>query len=437
MFIDHAQDALGGVPRIIPARAAARLPRPAHKLKASTCAFNVTPLGSLYLVDWNPTLRGRASMTTMASVAKFDEQSFVAQCGLDMDKWNSLGDERVHLYEIYQDFKKNNEQIIEIAVSLSRFIQKMPGVHSVRWRIKDPAHLVRKIFRKTQAGVSKYQDISTENYREIVTDLIGIRALHLFKGDFPSLHRSIIETWELDEEPTAYVRKGDTEELRSLYRELELQVEEHSDGYRSIHYIIETNFTKRTVKCELQVRTIFEEGWSEIDHRIRYPDFSDDPLVRDFLHIFNRLSGAADEMGTFVNRLSTDLTAMNREQEEAKSRAAEIEKQLTEKLQKLEALSSKNTSMGSEIKELKRLLSDRQSELTKFTSASSIRVSDLLEFNVLSGRNSDIKGDTLRTLNISPSSFKAAVDASKIIASRIAATPIISTGKKSEDSTDD
>lgn len=216
---------------------------------------------------------------------------FLVACGLGPDEADSLGDDKATLFNIFLDFKSKRDQFTEIAVSLSRLIQKLPGVHSVRWRVKDPHHLIKKIARKKVAAVEKYAAISSGNYRDVVTDLVGIRALHLFKGDFPTLHRSIIDTWELDENPTAYVRKGDTEELRTLYRELGLEVEEHKDGYRSIHYITKTNFTKTTVKCELQVRTIFEEGWSEIDHKVRYPDFSNDPLIRDFLHIFNRLRG--------------------------------------------------------------------------------------------------------------------------------------------------
>lgn len=346
---------------------------------------------------------------------QFDDIGFLQEAGIDREKWDSLKEHQVTLYRIYKDFTENNDQFIEIAVSLSRLIQKMPGVHSVRWRIKDPRHLVKKIIRKKLSGSDKYNLISEHNYRDIVSDLIGIRALHLFKGDFPDLHKSIIETWNLDEEPAAYVRKGDTEELRDLYRDLGLKVEEHLDGYRSIHYIIETNFTKRTVKCELQVRTIFEEGWSEIDHRIRYPDFSDDPLIRDFLHIFNRLSGAADEMGTFVDRLSTELAVMNREQEEAKSKALEIETQLNEKLQKLEDLTTTNTSLGSEVRELKRLLSKRQSELNKSIADITIKAKDIAALNSLWAGKVVERTDTLRSLNISPSVFNEAVSASEII----------------------
>ena len=47
---------------------------------------------------------------------------------------------------------------------------------------------------------------------------------------------------------------------------------------------------------EIQGRTLFEEGWSEIDHDIVYPYFKDDEMLKDFSTLLNRLSGMADEM---------------------------------------------------------------------------------------------------------------------------------------------
>ncbi|WP_421566341.1 RelA/SpoT domain-containing protein [Ochrobactrum sp. EDr1-4] len=366
---------------------------------------------------------------------EFDEKKFAEQCDLDLDKWEALGIQKKNLYEIHTDFKRNQDNFIEIAVSLSRLIQKLPGVHSVRWRIKDPNHLIRKIIRKKSSGVEKYENISKENYRDIVTDLIGIRALHLFKGDFPSLHTSIIETWVLDEEPIAYVRKGDTDDLRDIYKKLQLKVEEHTDGYRSIHYIIETNFTKKTVKSELQVRTIFEEGWSEIDHKIRYPDFSSNPLIKDFLHIFNRLSGAADEMGTFVNRLSTDLAAMTEERNLARSRVSDIEEQLNDKLKKIESISSKNTLMQSELRELKILLDRQKKEISNYPSLVESRNDHILGLGIDDIRNSLKSVETLRYLNISPSSFENAINVSKSVKDGLRLMGI--GAKNSTDSDDD
>ena len=67
--------------------------------------------------------------------------------------------------------------------------------------------------------------------------------------------------------------------------------------------------------AEIQVRTIFEEGWSEIDHKIRYPYDADNPVLGQFLVVFNRLAGSADEMGSFVKLLKRKLDSMIAETE--------------------------------------------------------------------------------------------------------------------------
>jgi hypothetical protein len=74
---------------------------------------------------------------------------------------------------------------------------------------------------------------------------------------------------------------------------------------------------------ELQVRTVFEEGWSEIDHQVRYPVVTNAPLLEQFVTIFNRLAGTADEMGSFLKALSVHLNdqATHGAEREAKLKA--------------------------------------------------------------------------------------------------------------------
>ena len=54
---------------------------------------------------------------------------------------------------------------------------------------------------------------------------------------------------------------------------------------------------------EIQARTLFEEGWSEVDHDIVYPYFKDDEMLTDFSTLLNRLSGMADEMSSYFRRM--------------------------------------------------------------------------------------------------------------------------------------
>jgi len=68
----------------------------------------------------------------------------------------------------------------------------------------------------------------------------------------------------------------------------------------------------RTYTAEIQVRTVFEEAWSEIDHNIRYPYDIDNPILAGYLVMFNTLSGNADEMGTFIKFLKNELDERKR-----------------------------------------------------------------------------------------------------------------------------
>ena len=161
---------------------------------------------------------------------------------------------------------------------------------------------LKKIVRKKKEGNKKYADISVKNYLKIITDLIEIRALHLFKNEWEDIYHYVNQKYETHEK-IVYIRKGDNE----VVEHKDCEVKEHLIGYRSTHYVIKAKPLKEEIFCEIQVRTIFEEGWSEIDHRVRYPDFSDDKSILHFLTVFNRFAGGADEMASFLNNLVTTL----------------------------------------------------------------------------------------------------------------------------------
>jgi len=213
-------------------------------------------------------------------------------------KWSDLD-------EIYKDYSDKVTHLSSIGQTISNALQVQTGVHSVRYRIKDPEHLIEKIIRKVKEKPSRKINIS--NYDSEITDLVGVRAIHLFKSNWMPVSDYIKATWESHEQPIAYIRKGDAVETLKVFESNGFLVKEHDVGYRSLHYIIKTKPTKTEFKVEIQVRTLFEEGWSEIDHKIRYPYDVDNDLVRNLLMIFNRLAGSADEMADYVQMLSSSL----------------------------------------------------------------------------------------------------------------------------------
>jgi len=264
--------------------------------------------------------------------------------------WEQSGCEWSTLQEISVDYRTRQDELKDVAEFYAKIIQKIEKVHSVRWRVKNEQHLLEKIVRKRIERNPKYQTINKDNYFEIITDLVGIRALHLFKDDFRDIHTSILSTWS-PAEVLAFVRDGDTstEQLNALG----LEIRTHPAGYRSLHYVFSAKPISRAVNVELQVRTIFEEGWSEIDHTIRYPNFSDNTLVNYFLTIFNRLAGSADEMGGFVKGLVSELDERNEALNRASREKAEILEKMTLTLAELEEQRGQSQRSSQTIEKLK------------------------------------------------------------------------------------
>jgi putative GTP pyrophosphokinase len=219
-------------------------------------------------------------------------------------KWDELK-------AIYNDFTQKVHHLNSIGLSISNALQVQTGVHSVRFRVKDPEHLIEKIIRKVAENPKRKIDLT--NYEQEITDLVGVRAIHLFKSNWESIDQFIRQTWEFKEDPIAYFRKGDPEDIRSTFNSSKFDVKEHKAGYRSLHYVIITKPTKIQHFVEVQVRTLFEEGWSEIDHKIRYPYDTNNDLINSLLMIFNRLAGSADEIGEYVKTLSFTLKAKEEE----------------------------------------------------------------------------------------------------------------------------
>ena len=226
---------------------------------------------------------------------------------ISRDDWECSNIDWHQLKAIGIDHESRSQQLEETAQFLAKTLQRFDQVHSVRWRVKKASHLMAKIVRKKVENNVKYFDVNVENYADLITDLIGLRALHLFKSDCFAIDVDLRRELDLAEGPRAYVRVGDDQVLREQYQEVGFEVQDHPHGYRSIHYVVTAQPTKRKVFAEIQVRTIFEEGWSEIDHTVRYPNFSEDVQVAYLLQVFNRIAGSADELGGFVKTLKTVL----------------------------------------------------------------------------------------------------------------------------------
>lgn len=261
-------------------------------------------------------------------------------------KWSDLE-------EIYSDYVKIRSTLEPHASFIVACLQSVQSVHSIKYRLKEPEHLIEKIIRRKLEN-PKFK-VTLLNYRTVVSDLIGIRALHLFKEDWEPIHDSITKTWQLYNKPVANIREGDSQSIVKKFKTKGCQIKKHPFGYRSIHYILQFSQSKEKLLAEVQVRTIFEEGWSEIDHRVRYPYDRYDPILAQFVVIFNRLAGSADEMGSFIKFLKEQLSSREADHKKSLSQKTKLIKELKDRLIRLKIEKRERNAIISDINSLNKL----------------------------------------------------------------------------------
>ena len=254
--------------------------------------------------------------------------------------------------EINEDYGSKIDRLENAAVSIFKELMRDSEVHSVRYRIKDPEHLIEKIIRKKIENPERTIDKS--NYQTEITDLIGLRVLHLFKEQWLSIHNVIIEFWDLHEQATANFREGDNADYKQQFEDNGCDLKENPHGYRSVHYIIKINIGRKEYLAEIQTRTIFEEAWGEIDHKIRYPYDLKNLVFGNFLSILNRLAGSADEMGSFILLLQNEFRKRDEHLSETKLERDEAFAKLEKMIKESGVGVDKRTQIQETIDDLKR-----------------------------------------------------------------------------------
>lgn len=251
-----------------------------------------------------------------------DREALLKKYNIDQSEFEDGGISWEELSAIYENYIQTEDELRAIGkefVNDYLYDIEKAGIHSYRYRTKNPGHLLEKIIRKRKEQNGRFENIDRYNYHKCITDLIGIRVFFLYREDWVHFHTYITTVFEnhaefyvedriqdfdedekhfyIAERPKVYRRTGDSR----IYDESLIEI--RSDGiYRSLHYIIKY----KGYYVEIQGRTLFEEGWSEIDHDIVYPYNQDDVMLKDFSTLLNRLSGMADEMSSYFRRMKSE-----------------------------------------------------------------------------------------------------------------------------------
>jgi ppGpp synthetase/RelA/SpoT-type nucleotidyltranferase len=155
--------------------------------------------------------------------------------------------------------------------------------HTVSSRVKEKESLSNKIDKK-----DKYTELNE------VTDIVGIRIITHYSDDVDKVATLLEKEFDIDNENSIDKRKI---------------LDPDRFGYLSLHYISELNKERlklaeykqfKGIKFEIQIRSILQHTWAEIEHDIGYKSKAEVP--REIRRQFSRLAGLLEIADSeFVN----------------------------------------------------------------------------------------------------------------------------------------
>jgi putative GTP pyrophosphokinase len=199
---------------------------------------------------------------------------------------------------------RNNQGFVEVMLKqLSEAILGSPAlmahVHSTKARTKDPDHLEDKLLRKLTDAKTKNQKftISEKNLLYRINDLAGFRILHLHTEQIVSIDRelrAVLDQYRFPFYETPKARTWD-DESRAFFQKCGLKTVKSPTMYTSVHYVVESNSSTKAT-CEIQVRTLAEELWGEVDHTMNYPHECGVLSCREQIKVLARVTSSCSRL---------------------------------------------------------------------------------------------------------------------------------------------
>ncbi len=206
-------------------------------------------------------------------------------------------DDIVAFYAKKSDFINATERNLLVHIESSREI--LSRIHSRRSRKKSEQSLRDKLQRQylqaSQDG--RVFEITPDTLFESINDLVGVRLLHLHTRQFDAINAGLLSVFDeygygVIEGPWA--RTWD-DESRAYFEELGVQTESSETLYTSVHYVVKTP-ARTAMTAEVQVRTLMEEVWGEVDHLINYPQESAYLPIREQIRALARSTSASTRL---------------------------------------------------------------------------------------------------------------------------------------------
>lgn len=212
----------------------------------------------------------------------------------------SILPQKQKLSEVYASYNSDFTSILGSIENKLKETLHLVSMPTFKTRIKSFRSYYKKILRQ------KPEEARTSTKLVTLTDMMGIRVICAFLEDLEVVEKQICANFDVKE----IERKGADQSFREF-------------GYESVHILVAIpqecipedlkNPLPEDLVCEIQVRTILQDAWAEVEHELIYKsEFNpfDKPLRRKLASINASLTLADmvfQEIRDYQNRLQNEL----------------------------------------------------------------------------------------------------------------------------------
>lgn len=211
--------------------------------------------------------------------------------------------ERKNITRLVDHYKKNQDRFSQFLEQLrGLFLGEKPltkHVHSIKWRLKDPEHLRRKLTQKLKESrkPNRAFAITKENLFYKINDLVGVRILHLHTRQMEEIDRAIKALFS---DQRYHILRGPIaktwdDESRDYFASIGIKTEKSPSMYTSVHYEVRES-SRRKYTFELQIRTLMEEVWGEVSHTLNYPEPTRSLACREQIQVLARATSTCTRL---------------------------------------------------------------------------------------------------------------------------------------------
>ncbi|CAM8656232.1 COG2357 PpGpp synthetase catalytic domain [Comamonadaceae bacterium] len=170
---------------------------------------------------------------------------------------------------LFREFHSSSHQLLEDAKDSFTALINALLIHAgsipiskIEGRVKDREECIKKFNLKYRTNLES--NSTPYAIRDHITDLIGLRVVCLYEDDIEKIEKCLSEHFVVVEK---------TDKISQI------ENTEGSFGYKGLHLDLQLNETRKALpeyskysefRFEVQIRTIIQDSWSVLDHKIKY-----------------------------------------------------------------------------------------------------------------------------------------------------------------------